>query len=236
MNQTITISNTDVYKAIWLDNNSKRGAAADFLRTFLPARKSKVSTVGVNKLAVVVGHNSKKPGAYASGLINKSEFVLNSAVAKRMVELADSDPSIEIKVFYRKPLNSYSAQIKDVYKRVNAWLESSSHDTILAYELHFNWLAGAGRIEMLHYPNSSYGIKASNILLDKTKQVISGSTKLVPRGASDRGGLSLASCKAPCVMTETFDCSNDTHLAEVAEIGSEGIAQINFSAAKEYFN
>ena len=234
--RNVTISKTDIYKAIWLDNNSKRGAAADFLRSLLPAKASSRSTNGKARLAIIVGHNSKKPGAYAPGAIKESEFKLNSKVAKIMRDLADSDPSIEIMIFFRKAFNSYSAQIREVYKRVNKWLSGAPIGAAFAMELHFNWLGGKGRVEMLHYPNSKKSTALAKILLRRTSQLIPGETKLVPRGASDRGGLSLATCAYPIVMTEPFDCSNEDHVDIVARIGHQAIARINFASAKEFTN
>ena len=226
---TVEITTADIWKAIWLDNNRKSGAVADFLKTLLPAKRVVASTTGKKKVAFIVGHNSKSPGAFLAGRFNVSEWYFNKPVGLRMVELVASDPDLEVRVFYRKPFTSYKAQIKDVYKRVNEW------DPDIALEGHFNWLGGAGRVEMLHYPDSVDGIKLAKCLLTETGKSIPGEQKLVPRGEHDRGGLSMASCKAPCVMTEPFDCSNEEHIMRVNELSVEGIAQINYRGIKKYF-
>ena len=173
-----------------------------------------------------MGHNSKAPGAYADSPIKESEYVLNGKVAEEMAQLAESDPDLEIKVFRRKPLKSYRGQIKEVYKRVNEW------DPKVTLELHFNWLGGAGRIEMIHYPGSKHGENLASTLLTETSKEFSGVKKLLVRGAGDRGGLSLASCKSPCVMTEPFDCSNERHRYEMKKLGHQGLARINYNAVK----
>lgn len=228
MSNAISISKKDIWKAIWLDNNKASGVAADFLRELLTLpQTSLTSTAGVTKIAIVIGHNETASGAYAPSPINMSEFELNSLVGERMVEIADSDPNYEIKVFFRKPLKSYRAQILDVYRRVNDWNPDS------CLELHFNWLGGAGRIEMI-YSGSTEGERLATCLLDATSQSVSGLTKLVVRSSSDRGGLSIHSCKAPCVLTEPFDCSNEQHLAEVKRLGVEGLAQLNYEALVKY--
>lgn len=228
MSSTISITKKDIWKAIWLDNNKASGVAADFLRELLTLPKmSLTSTVGMTKIAVVIGHNEKASGAYAPSPINMSEFELNSLVGQRMVEIADSDPNYEIKVFFRKPLKSYRAQILDVYRRVNDW------DPDSCLELHFNWLGGAGRIEMIN-SGSTEGKRLSKCLLDMTSASISGDIKSIKRSSSDRGGLSIHSCKAPCVLTEPFDCSNELHLTEIKTLGVEGLAQINYKSLIKY--
>lgn len=226
----VQISVKDIWKGIWLDDNRPQGVAADFLRSLLPSKTSVRSTKGTHKVALVVGHNKKASGAYAKGLINQSEFTLNSKVAKRVAELADSHPEIEIQVFFRKSLSSYRAQILDVYRRVNKWSPKC------ALELHFDWQNKAGKRVMLHYPNSAKGLLLAKSCLKATEGLISGDTAIYTRSASDRGGLSLASCKAPCVMTELWDSSNGDHLSEVYKLGVEGLAQIKWKAIQDYLS
>ena len=149
----------DIWTAIWYAENSTARKTADFLRSLLPS-KSPSSSGGLVKLAVVVGHNSKAQGAYAPYPINQTEYQFNSQVAKEMVKMAENDPLLQIKVFYRKSIKSYSAQIDEVYRRVNDW------NPELAYELHFNWLNQAGRVEMIYFDGSEKGECFAKYALD----------------------------------------------------------------------
>ena len=221
------ITNTDIWKAIWLDENRASGTAADFLRSLLQAPKAPTSSKGRHKVAIVIGHNSKAPGAYAPKPLNKSEYVFNGEVSDELVRLAESDPNLQVKVFRRKSFKSYRAQISDVYKRVNAWKPN------FTLELHFNYLSGAGRIEMLHYPRSSKGIEIAKVLLDETAKKFSGAKKLISRRSTERGGLSLSLCSSPCVMTEPFDCSHFPHVQTAEEIGASGLARIYYNSISQ---
>lgn len=192
---------------------------------------SPTSTKGVIRLAVVVGHNENRPGAYAPHPIGKSEFVFNSEVARLMVRLANVDDDIEVKVFYRKPMSEYWLEIDEVYRRVNAW------DPDVALELHFNWLNKAGRVEMVHYPKSVKSrTLASSLLRSFTGLMKVGmdKAKLLPRGKRDRGGRSLWACKCPIVLTEPFDCSNIDHLLRVEELGTDSFARAYLDTVKSF--
>ena len=180
-------------------------------------------------MATVVGHNSKKPGAYAKAPVNASEYQLNGETADLMAERAESDPNIEMKVFRRKPFNSYSAEITDVYRRVNAW----KPDIIV--EIHFNWLGGVGRVEMVVYKYGKEGQKLGSIFLEVGSETFPGDTKLVKRGGGDRGGKSLVEAAAPCVLTEWWDCANEEHRKIAAELGPQGFARLYYKAIQSYF-
>ena len=224
------VSKSDIWKAIWLAENKTVGKVVDFLRSLLP-QPSPSSSKGRIKVAVVVGHNSKATGAYAPHPVNKSEFEFNSLVAKEMVALASYDDEIQVKVFYRKPISSYSIQIDEVYSRVNHWAPDR------ALELHFNWLAQAGRVEMIHYNSSNKGASIANNLLEAfgrlMKTPVNRHNQILSRGKNDRGGRSLWACKCPIVLTEPFDCSNMRHLMRVDELSTKDFAVTYINAIKE---
>ncbi|MBK1834997.1 N-acetylmuramoyl-L-alanine amidase [Roseibacillus ishigakijimensis] len=227
MSESVTISKRDIWTAIWLSENSLPGKAADMLRAFLvPESNVSKSTPGARKVAVVVGHNSKAPGAFAEGPVNASEYQLNGEVADLMAKLADDDEEIDLHVFRRQPLASYSAEILECYRRVNAW------NPEMVIELHFNWLAGAGRVEMVVFRDSQAGEKVGQAFLDVCGAVFPGQRRLLSRRGSDRGGKSLVSAKAPCVLTECWDCSNSEHRAIVARLGANRLAMLYFTAIK----
>ena len=228
------VSNKDIYTAIWNANNGYPSKAIAFLRSLVKKDASPTSTVGTNKIAVVVGHNSKSKGAYCKGDINQYEYDYNSEVALYMLDIADHLPNIEVKVFHRKYLGKkmYTAEIMEVYKRVNAWNPKAT------CEIHFNWLNGAGRIEMLHLLNSSESKKLSSILLSKVSKLMdqSGDLKIVARKKNDRGGKSLYYCKSPISMTEPFDCTNDAHRRKIHSVGKKSLAQSYIDSFTTYFD
>lgn len=220
----------DLWTAIWYGDNTTGKKVSEFLRTFLP-RPAKRSSKGAHKLAVIVGHNKKAKGAYAEQPVGKSEFQFNSLVAEIMRKTANSDPELEIAVFKRLPISSYSAQIDEVYSRVNKW------EPELAMELHFDWQAGAGVVLMIHYPGSSDGNRYAKMLSRNISEIMqTDRASVIVRAKNARGGRSLWACKCPIVMTEPFDCSNIEHREKVAELGEKAFADAYLRSAKEYFN
>ena len=223
MEDTVNIAKSDIWKAIWLaDNASTPSKISDLLKSFLPSKEIK-SSPGKVKFAIVIGHNKSATGAYAKAPLNMSEFQMHSLITDLLVKRADSDPNIEIKGFERKPVKSYTAQILECYKRVNDW------DPDYVIELHFNWLNGAGRVEMIYHTGSKVGLQMAKVALKTVSNFIPGKQKTIPRGKKDRGGLSLASAKAPAIMTEAFDCSNEDHRKTVSDLGIDGQARMYYT-------
>jgi len=224
------MNNKEKWTAIWHAKNSTKEKLIDYLYSITPSYK-KQSTKGDKKLAVVVGHNSKETGAYAKSPLSMSEYKLMSKVASEMKIIADNDPSIEVKVFKRKPYSSYSRQIKECYDQVNEW----NPDAIM--ELHFNWLNGKGRIEMLHAVGSKEGRRLAQICLDNTSSIMGqrDGLKLLPTSKSTRGGASLYAGNAPTVLLEPFDCSNKEHVVKASVVTPRGFARTNIQTAKQFF-
>ena len=118
----------DIYTEIWYAKEAsvpERFVA--FLRSLLPSTKGSKSSSGVHKVAIIIGHNRVAKGAYVEGRINQFEYEYNSELATIMKNLANGDDSIEIKVFHRKYLGKrqYTAEIKEVYKRVTLGIQKS---------------------------------------------------------------------------------------------------------------
>ena len=240
--EEIIITRRQLWKGIWLADNpdpikssdelpNGRNKVSDFLRSLLP-NSSPSSSKGVIKYAIIIGHNEKSPGAYAPYPVGKSEFVFNSSIASRMLKLADNNPNVQVKVFKRKKMSRYSLEIDECYRRVNAWLKGHPKKKCFALELHFNWLSGAGRVEMIHYPNSQVGKYMAGGLLEKFARLMGApvdKTKLITRGKNERGGRSLWACSCPIVMPEPFDCTNNYHLLRVDQLGEEVFAETYMS-------
>jgi len=223
MSEQVTITKKAIYTAIWEAKQvSAPSRVIDLLRAFIkPAPKAPQSSVGALRIAWVVGHNSKATGAYAKAPVKMSEYGFNSVVGDDLVNYAESDPTIEVKVFKRKPISSYNGQMTECYRRVNKWKPD------IVIEAHFNWLNGEGRIEMISHPNSTKGKIICDIAGDEWFKALGSNFdyKHVTRGSNDRGGLGLALANAPACLTEPFDCSNQDHLKIIAEMGTDGVSK-----------
>ena len=229
----MNITSKEVYTAIWLSENSTSSKACAYLRSLLPSKVVK-STSGIHKVAIIVGHNNIAQGAYVKGNIQQSEYKFNGIVADLMVDLVKEDNAIEIKVFRRKYLGKrqYSAEIKEVYKRVNKW------NPEVAMELHFNSLGGACRVEMLYYKGSVNSKHLATIALHHSSMLLHQgiNTKLLPRTKNDNGGGSLYYCKSPIVLTEPFDSTCIRHVKLMEQLGHEQLAMTNIIIIREYLN
>lgn len=82
------------------------------------------------KLAIIVGHTAKAPGAFGVPPINKNEYGYNKELAAHIFMHAKNIGQ-DAKVFFRDKVG-----IAGVYKQVNEW------GADLAIELHFNALNG----------------------------------------------------------------------------------------------
>jgi len=161
------------------------------------------------KFAIIVGHNEEAQGAVRV-TDGRTEFDWNSDLAAAIV---DALPKGAGKVFFRRPVGSYRAEIDAVYAAADKW---GGEATV---ELHFNanaspraWgvktltsgtagskgLARAVHPAMLaHMPGPDRGIEA--------------------RGIKDRGGRSLWAGKAPAVLVEPFFGSHAESCAKADE-------------------
>ncbi len=158
----------------------------------------------MKRLAIVVGHNSEKQGA-VRGDTGETEFVWNSDLAKMIEGEAQAYPDLEVKTFYRQPGLGYTREIRRVYEETDRW---GANATV---ELHFNSSAS---------PNASgtetltSGTPASMALAVSVNQEMVAALGLKDRGvktrsASDRGGASLMSGRAPAVLIEPFFGSSE---------------------------
>lgn len=108
----------------------------------------------------MVGHDAERAGAY-SATLDTQEHPWCSVLARQLaaeLELAGLDAQI----FLRTPGGTYSAQMRELCDRVNAYTGSSG----LVLSLHFNsstdpsWAGGC----VLHWPTSTNGQLAAELL------------------------------------------------------------------------
>lgn len=172
------------------------------------------------RVALVVGHNSSAPGAWVTGGgLNESEFAFNNRVVDEILHAGI--PGVLLKRFNRYPNPSgYTKEIRTVYGAVNDWQPD------LVVELHFN--GGGGNYSfMLAAENSPVGQKAAAAMQRVFHEKIGFVDKGVhARTRGERGGESLYSSKAPCVLTEPFFGDYGPHAVAIAKLGYAGLADV----------
>lgn len=191
------------------------------------------STGAPVKVAVVVGHNSRAPGAWVLPPLNLSEFALHNLVCENLIQIANGT-NIEIRKFNREYNSSgYSAEIDKCYAAVNAWKPD------FCVELHFN--GGGGNYSMMIVAKGSkLGAVASEAMLESMSNEIGIPmwTGGEPRGVSQltrtdgRGGRSVWATTCPCVLTEPFFGDHSGHAKRIGELGVAGLARIYLNAIR----
>lgn len=184
------------------------------------------------KLAVVVGHNSKSPGASAVSPIGQSEFDFNNTVADSMVAEA-SHYNLQVKRFNRVASGSYSSEIADVYALVKEW------GADVAVELHFNSLNGESTgTEVLHAVNAvrsrSLALKLVGTISDVLGLKIRHGDGLKPCVPNDRGYASLVALSIPTVLVEPFFGSNKNDCMKAAAAGQGGLARAYLRGVRDW--
>ncbi|MBY3359361.1 hypothetical protein HFN97_16135 [Rhizobium laguerreae] len=203
-------------------NSSGAGGAASFTDASMQM-----------KLAVVVGHNSRSPGAYAVSPIGQSEFDFNNTVADSMIAEA-SHYNLEVKRFNRVASGSYSGEIADVYGLVKRWGADA------AIELHFNSLNSESTgTEALHAANAAQGrslaIKLVGTMSDVLALKIRHGDGLKPCISTDRGYASLVAIPTtPTVLVEPFFGSNRNDCIKAAAVGPAGLARAYLRGVRDW--
>lgn len=127
------------------------------------------------KVAIVIGHDETRQGAY-SPTLDLHEWQWNSVLAAQLL-LELELRSIEARIFVRTPGGKYSEQMRDLTDRVNAYTGSDG----LVIGLHFNsttedWAGSC----CLHWPSSTGGKEAATALSRAASRAI---------GNRDRGAI-----------------------------------------------
>ncbi|MBY3175365.1 hypothetical protein HFO61_07680 [Rhizobium leguminosarum] len=184
------------------------------------------------RLAVVVGHNSKQPGASATTPIGRSEFPFNNDVADAMVAEA-GHYNIVAKRFNRVFTGSYSSEIEKVYGEVAQW------NPTCAIELHFNSASpDATGTEMLYAPGSGEGRKMALELAEEVKVLLGLTLRhgdgTRPLQAGDRGHSSVVALSVPTVLVEPFFGSNKTDCIKIAACGEASLGRSYLRAVRDW--
>jgi N-acetylmuramoyl-L-alanine amidase len=180
------------------------------------------------KIAIVVGHNAKAPGAYAPTPIGLSEFEFNNLVADEMVRLSRDNlfnlfkggRRLELVKVNRTAHTSYSAEIDAAYDQVDALQADAS------VELHFNEgppnLVGTETF----CSGSAKSFALANYVHDSVVKVLYRPDRGVKvLGPAERGGRGLHSGRATAILVEPFFATNSVDLAAAQRVGIQGLAK-----------
>ena len=185
----------------------------------------------MKKLAIVVGHNSHSPGAVRSDT-GESEFSYNSRLAGYMQQYGG--PDIEVRVFFREFVGSYTREIRKVYSEVDNWGADAS------IELHFN---SAGTPDASGTETLTSGSAKSVTLAQEVQMHIVELLGLRDRGiqvrnsrTKGRGYMSLVSGNAPAILIEPFFGSSPKGQVKTDEEHEQrALAEAVMDGVREYF-
>ena len=148
----------------------------------------------MNKIAIVVGHDSIEQGAF-SNLLKKSEFAYYSEVVKLL----------PFDIYYRSTKGGYKSKMEELAKQING------KGYTLVIELHFNSFNGvANGSEALYFIGSNIGKRYSEILAEGVAKEY-GSTRRGAKAISqtnDRGYWFMKLMDPPAVIYEPFFADN----------------------------
>lgn len=174
--------------------------------------------------AIVVGHNS-----VAQGAVRVTDGVTEFEWNNRLAGMIKSHNPGLIQVFNRVRGRGYSAEIDEVYSKVDA------SGAKLVVELHFN---GAGDPSVKGGETLSSGsngsMKLANIVRRRVDGVLGGPDRGVKvKKRTDRGGRSLHAGRAPAVLDEPYFGSNAESCA-VADDAMDELAEAYYRSICEY--
>lgn len=182
------------------------------------------------KLAIVVGHNQNSQGAIRKDT-GQTEWSWNLVLARFIEDCAKDYPGIQVKTFLRKPVGSYTREIRDVYRRTDSWGADAT------CELHFN---------SHHNPKATgtetltSGTAASVRFAEFAQDRMLDALGLRDRGEkvvrTGRGSHSLISGRAPAILIEPFFGSSAAGLkATDEESEKRALARAIVQAARDAF-
>ncbi len=190
----------------------------DIVDSLEAAPETVPSVTDSRKLAVIVGHSERSPGAFAGPPIGQNEYFWNRDLARRMQDCADRGGRIGLAVFHRD-----RGGIAGAYGRAGEWGADA------AIELHFNaaGVAATGT-ETLFVTEISKGLARA------VQNAMTGLLDLRDRGVKEpwegRGRQSLTRLAVPSVIVEPFFGSNPGDRARAAE-RKDGLARVLVEAA-----
>ena len=152
------------------------------------------------RVALIIGHD-KQDGGAARCTDGMQEYEWNRDLASRIWQC---DPTV-FEIFLIDPSLGYSASIRDVYDRVDAW------GCDLSIELHFNAASASATGTETFSSGSAGSLKFANAIqgtMVETLGLRDRGVKIRNRATKGRGYLSLVSGRAPAVLIEPYFGSN----------------------------
>jgi len=189
------------------------------------------------KIAIVVGHNAKAPGAYAPAPIDLSEFDFNNQIADEMLRLSRDNlfnlfkggQRLELFKVNRAPHTSYSAEIDAAYDRVDA------QDADASIELHFNAATPSASGTETLSSGSAKSLSLARYVQDAMVKALHRPDRGIKvLGPADRGGRSLHSARATAILVEPFFSTNSVDLAAAQRVGVAGFAKMYMEGLLAY--
>jgi len=149
----------------------------------------------MKKIAVVIGHDKKSPGAW-SPFLKKTEYTYNSEVAEYLKGIAD--------IYNRPDVGGYTSQMRKLAEILNP----KKYDLVI--ELHFNSfdkianLKGIGT-EVVVYPGNPKTKKFGEAYCDMVSKKYDLENRGLKEGVSGgRGWGFLSMINAPAIILEPF--------------------------------
>jgi len=178
------------------------------------------------RVALVVGHNRKQPGADLVGAKRASEYDFNNAVVDAIIRKGVE--GVEFKRFNRIYSGSYSSEIDTVYSLVKDWKADC------AIEFHFN---GGGARYSMTLVSTKAGPVTRKFAAAVQKAFINGfsfqDNGVKELSSGDRGGRSVGALTIPIILTEPFFGDNKEHALKIESIGTDGVADVYIQGIRE---
>ena len=173
------------------------------------------------RVAVVIGHQSKSPGA-ANENFEASEFTFNESLAKDIkANFAHVNMTDEIEIVYRETN----------YSELPGQINALKPDLIIS--LHCNaFNTEINGCEMLYYHKSTKGKEIAKIFQSHLVDIFENKDRdIKPKGSEDRGGYLLKYTIAPCIITEPFFIDNDDEYLNAKELFDDGTLTLTYCEA-----
>lgn len=150
------------------------------------------------KIAIVIGHDEFKQGAYGNKDI--SEWIFNQYLMYDIIKNMDPEIKAYYKIFFRDPfLNGYTNKMIDLHKRIDEW------GAYYSVELHFNGSnnPSVNGHEVLYL--SSGGEYFANILNNNfTNSLVNNNRGIKKVSKNDRGYGFISRGKSKAIIAEPF--------------------------------
>ena len=155
------------------------------------------------KVAIIVGHSKKSPGAY-NETYDVQEYDFNEMLAKKIKDtyhrLVDVQEPIDIQIVYRTTTyQDLPIQINELNPDLIVSLHCNAFDT------------KASGCEMLYYYKSVKGKEIAKNFQYFVQACLGNKNRgTKEKSSEDRGGYLLRYTNAPCIIAEPFFLDNDT--------------------------